>query len=330
VLSVLENLERVDAAMPWFFPVWVFLLGACVGSFLNVCIYRIPYAQSVVRPGSHCGCGAPIRWFDNIPVLSWLLLLGRARCCGRRFSVRYPVIELLTAALFAGSWLMHSPGVAIAGMVFLSLLIGAAFIDLDHMIIPDGFSMGGSVAGVVLSFLVPALHLAEWQQVGWFPVDSLRSGLHGISGALIGSGLLLWIGLLAEKMLRREAMGFGDVKLMGAIGAFCGWQGAIFAIFGGAVFGCVLYAIGLIWRGIFGNRTNGEGASGEAPEAGEAGAKVDGTTSRPAAFDGEAEAAPGEIPFGPSLAIGAALYFVWAHGWVDPYFRMLTAELATF
>ena len=239
-----------SAAFPWFFPSVAFVFGACIGSFLNVCIYRIPAGQSVVTPGSHCACGAPIKWYDNIPILSWFVLRGRARCCGRRFSFRYPFIETLTAVLFPACWLpFRSPAKALCGMLLCSALIAATFIDLDHMVIPDVFTLGLGVAGVVLSCALPALH---GRQHELFLIASLRSGIDGVIGLLVGSGLVLWIALLAEAVLKKEAMGFGDVKFVGAIGAFTGWQGAVFAVFGGAVIGTLWFALALLWHGLFG------------------------------------------------------------------------------
>ena len=154
----MESFEQVSHAFPWFFPLVAAVFGACIGSFLNVCIYRIPKDESVVRPGSHCGCGQPIAWYDNIPVFSWLILHGRARCCGRPFSIRYPAIELLTAGLFLACWLLFPPGKAVAGAVLCSIVICAIFIDHDHMIIPDVFTVGGAAAGVLLSMALPSLH----------------------------------------------------------------------------------------------------------------------------------------------------------------------------
>src|ERR1700690_1792567 len=110
-MNVISTFREVHLLMPWFFPTAAFLFGAIIGSFLNVCIHRIPAGQSIVRPGSHCACGAPIAWYDNIPILSWLLLRGRARCCGRPFSARYLLVEILTAALFLACWLrLSAPG----------------------------------------------------------------------------------------------------------------------------------------------------------------------------------------------------------------------------
>jgi leader peptidase (prepilin peptidase)/N-methyltransferase len=278
------------AAFPWFFPVCAFAVGACVGSFLNVVIYRVPKEESIVTPGSHCACGQPIKWHDNIPILSWLFLRGRARCCGRPFSFRYPFVELLTALLFVACWLTHPPAVAVCGAIFISCLVAATFIDLDHFIIPDVFTIGLGTFGVLLSFLVPALH---GQQSGYFLIDSLRAGGTSVVGLLIGSGVVLWIALLAETVLKKEAMGFGDVKFVGAIGAFCGWQGAVFSVFGGAVVGTLWFAVAMVWQKLSGK---------EAPVA-------------PPTESPEGEPAPlgfgVHVPFGPMLAIAGGLYFLF-------------------
>ncbi|MBL9189192.1 MAG: prepilin peptidase [Opitutaceae bacterium] len=284
---------EVSAAFPWFFPAVAFIFGACVGSFLNVVIYRLPKEQSVVTPGSHCGCGQPIRFYDNIPILSWLILRGRARCCGRAFSFRYPFVELLTGLLFTVCWLHFPPVVAVCGWIFVSCLVAATFIDLDHMIIPDVFTIGLGVLGVFIAALVPALH---GHDSGIYLVDALRGVRSALLGLLIGSGLVLWIALIAEVVLRKEAMGFGDVKFVGAIGAFCGWQGAVFTIFGGAVVGTVWFAIAWAWE-----KTTGRRAAAAPP------------SETP-----EGEAAPlgfgAHIPFGPMLAIAGGLYFLFFRG----------------
>jgi leader peptidase (prepilin peptidase)/N-methyltransferase len=281
------------AAFPWFFPTCAFVFGACIGSFLNVVIYRVPKDESVVSPGSHCGCGQPIRWYDNIPLFSWVLLRGRARCCGRPFSIRYPFVELLTAALFLVCWLRFPPAVAVAGWIFTSCLIAATFIDLDHMIIPDVFTLGLGVFGVLLSAAIPALH---GQHGEYFMLDSLRAMTASLQGLLIGSGLVLWIALLAEVILKKEAMGFGDVKFVGAIGAFCGWQGAVFAVFGGALIGTVWFALAFAWQKVTGKKSVAAPRA-ETPE-GE-----------------ETELAFGaHVPFGPMLAIAGALYFLFFRG----------------
>jgi len=298
----MSDYPQFAAAFPWFFPAVAGLFGAMVGSFLNVCVYRIPAEQSIVTPGSHCACGKPIAWYDNIPVLSWFILRGKARCCGRPYSFRYAFVELLTAALFLACWLLFPPAKAACGMLFVSVLIAATFIDLDHMIIPDVFTIGAGLLGVLLSFLVPALHDFHGNI---YVVDSLRSGTAALQGLLVGSGLVLWIALLAELALKKEAMGFGDVKFVGMIGAFCGWQGAVFSVFGGAVVGTVWFVVALLWQKLSGK-----------PAA-----------IAPPSETPEGEAAPlgfgMHVPFGPMLAIAGLLYFLVFHRWVAGYFASL-------
>jgi leader peptidase (prepilin peptidase)/N-methyltransferase len=279
---------------PGFAGAAAFIIGSCVGSFLNVVIGRVPAGESIVRPGSHCACGRPLAWRDKIPVLSWLLLRGRARCCGRPISARYPAVELLTAALFLASWELFPPAVAGCGCVFLGLLVCASFIDLDQLVIPDALSLGLAAAGLALSAMAPALH---GERSGYFALDAIRSAADAMIGLLVGSGIVLWIALIGDLLLKKEAMGFGDVKLAGGIGAFCGWRGALFAVFGGALVGTVWLAILLGW-----NKASGRRAAepGDRP---------------PSPF------LPGaRLPFGPMLAVAAALYFLVLHRWVDPWF----------
>ena len=309
------------------------VFGALIGSFLNVVIYRVPAGKSIVRPGSHCACGKPIAWYDNIPVLSWFILRGRARCCGRAYSFRYPFVELLTSALFLASWLKfapESPGKAVCGMLFIAVLICATFIDLDHMIIPDVFTIWAGVVGVVLAFAVPMLH---GQSHEIFLIASFRSGIDALLGLLVGSGLVLWIALLAEEVLKKEAMGFGDVKFVGMIGAFCGWQGAVCSIFGGALVGTVWFVFALIWQKVFaaketaGAKETDKDNDKENEKDKEAGvvAKDDGSA------DGVQESTSigfgVHVPFGPMLAIGALLYFLVADRWIAAYFVELNSLL---
>jgi leader peptidase (prepilin peptidase) / N-methyltransferase len=295
---MIDAYAALNEQFPWFFRVVAFLFGALVGSFLNVCIYRIPAEKSIVTPGSTCACGKRIAWHDNIPIVSWILLRGRARCCGRAFSIRYPGIELLTAVLFFLCWFFFPPLVALCGMIFCAILICATFIDFDHMIIPDRFTIGGAVIGVLLSILVPALHGFD---SGVMILDRLQAGLASVIGVLIGSAIVLWIALLSEVVLRKEAMGFGDVKFLGAIGAFTGWQGGIFAVFGGAVLGTIGLCLVLLLRPLFGRRE----PKAPAREQNE----------------GEADVAVGRmVPFGPMLALGGLLYFLFLAPWVDEYF----------
>lgn len=294
---------QFSAAFPWFFRTVAFVVGACIGSFLNVVIYRLPKEKSIVTPGSHCACGKPIAWYDNIPILSWLILRGRARCCGQAFSVRYPFVEFLTGTLFLVCWLHYPPLVALCGWVLVSALVAATFIDLDHFIIPDAFTYGLAVAGLALSVAVPALH--HQSATGMAGIAAMRSGFDALLGLLIGSSAVLWIALVAERILKKEAMGFGDVTFVGGIGTFCGWQGALFAIFGGSVVGVIWTAAELILRKITG-REKSVSLPTESPEGEEA-----------------AVGFGAHVPFGPMMAIAAALYFLFLRPWIDGWFADL-------
>ncbi|AWI08508.1 prepilin peptidase [Ereboglobus luteus] len=297
----LDN-ESLFTLLPWLSPALVFLVGACIGSFLNVCIYRVPAGKSVVRPGSHCACGKPIAWHDNIPILGWLILRGRARCCGARVSPRYPFVELLTAALFLACWLLFPPLKALCGMLMVSFLICGAFIDIDHFELPSVFTIGLGIAGIILSCLVPSLH---GQSHEIFAVAALRSGLLSLQGLLIGSAVILWIALVAEALLKKEAMGFGDVLLVGGIGAFCGWQGAVFSIFGGAFLGLLCVALVFAWNAVASKKIRVK--SLESPE------KEDELNRH------------SHIPFGPMLAAGGLVYFLLVHKWIDPVLSSINA-----
>lgn len=209
----------IDFTGPYFylFAVFAFCVGACIGSFLNVCIYRIPIDVSIVKPNSHCAaCGTPIPWYYNLPIISWFVLKGRAACCGVRIDRRYWIVEAFTAVLFLAIYLkFHDQGVGVmfAYAVMSAGLIIASGIDMDHFIIPDRFTLGGCVAGMVLSTLIPPLQ-GETTAFGGF-TESLR-------GAFI-AGLVLWVvAQLGSKVFKKEAMGMGDVKFIAAMGAFLG------------------------------------------------------------------------------------------------------------
>ena len=188
------------------------LLGACIGSFLNVCIVRLPEDRSIVFPGSHCvTCKAPILWYDNIPVLSYVLLRGRCRKCRTGISVVYPLVEIAAAALFVLFYVAF--GLTPAAFVYLGLslaLLVETVIDLRYQIIPDEITLPGIVLGFLASTMWPGLHDTS---VWWS--GALASGL----GIVAGGGFLYAAGTLAEKILKKEAMGGGDVKLLGFIGA---------------------------------------------------------------------------------------------------------------
>lgn len=212
--------------MDWQHPIFqlfVVLVGACVGSFLNVCIYRIPLEVDLVRRPSYCGaCGSPIPWKYNIPILGWFILKGRAHCCGTRIDARYWIVEALTAFLFWWIWNSHAMTPVFWIYIFVACgLIVASCIDLDYFIIPDRFTLGGCVAGFMVSMFYPQLHDQSTLWKGF--VESLR-------GAFIG-GLILWvIAKLGTWAFKREAMGLGDVKLLAAIGAFFGPWGAVYVL----------------------------------------------------------------------------------------------------
>lgn len=188
---------------------FVFILGAVVGSFLNVCIYRLPAGESVVHPRSRCpACSTPIRVADNIPLVSYLLLRGRCRACGAPFSPRYLLVEALTgggalAAALAFGFTLY----AVVAFAFTAALITVTFIDLDHQIIPDVISLPGIVIGLVLSL--------------WLPTPGWQSA---VIGMLAGGGVLWAIAAGYEWLTGREGMGGGDIKLLAMIGAFLGWK----------------------------------------------------------------------------------------------------------
>ena len=291
---MLENFEIISAELPGFIPVVIFIFGAVIGSFLNVCIYRIPNNHSVVKPPSSCACGERIPWNYNIPILSWFMLRGKAACCGNAFSLRYALLELLTGLIFVACWIQFSPFVALTGMLFVSLMIVGTFVDFDHMIIPDRVSIGGMILGVIGSFCVPELHGIDASNLE----GNLKSGLIAVTGAIVGAGLVYWIAILGELILRKPAMGEGDVKFLGCIGAFCGWQGALFGMFGGAVLGCLVLLPLIILGRIFGWQQT---------------VIVDENNTQ------ETVAFGTQVPFGPMLSLAGLIYFFGFSAYVDAY-----------
>ena len=206
---------------------WIYatLIGACVGSFLNVCVYRWPAELSVLKPRSRCPrCEQFIHWYDNIPIFSYLILRGRCRNCGERISAQYPAIELIVALIWLGAALRLGMTVeALRSAIFLTLLLGIALTDAREMVIPDQFSLGGTVLGLILA-AVPG---------GFAFKDALL-------GALLGYVLLWAVKLAAEKALRKPALGVGDIHMMAMVGAFLGPVGAIVTIFLGSLLGLVI------------------------------------------------------------------------------------------
>ena len=229
-----------------FALVFAGLFGACIGSFLNVVIWRLPRGESLAKEGSHCPkCGARIRWHDNVPVLGWILLRGRCRACRAGISPRYPIVEALTAALFVLVAMRHDPqqelSVAIAKAVVLAALVAIAFIDHDQRIIPDRIVKPGTVVGLAVAFLVtgwaPASFLADY---GNRHVAGL---LRALAGAVTGAGTLYVIRVVGHAILKKEVMGLGDVKLMAMVGAFTGPLETFLVLFLGSLSGAILGGI---------------------------------------------------------------------------------------
>lgn len=217
------------------------LFGLLIGSFLNVCIYRMPRDLSVVRPRSACpGCGTTIAAYDNIPVLSWILLRGRCRHCGEEISWLYPAIELLTGAFFFLGVLTLGPTLAaLKFCLFAAIQITLIFTDLSERILPDEFTLGGALLGMCLAwfvFIPPNL-------VGFLlPDDASARAIslaESASGSFLLAGLLWSIGALYHKVRGREGLGFGDVKMVGCIGAFLGLGPALLTVALGSILGSV-------------------------------------------------------------------------------------------
>jgi leader peptidase (prepilin peptidase)/N-methyltransferase len=219
---------------------FAFIIGACVGSFLNVCIYRMPLAgRSVMRPTfSFCfSCGCTLAWYDNLPLLSYLWLMGRCRRCGAVYSSRYFWIEMLCGAAYLGLFLIFGPSLSfLVTAIYFSLLVVVTFTDLDEYIIPDEISLGGFIAGLVLSVIVWLGPSAASPFVAGLPV---RSPWQALLGAAAGAGGLYLIGWIGTKIFRKEAMGFGDVKLLGMMGTFIGPVNVVLTVFLASCIGAV-------------------------------------------------------------------------------------------
>jgi len=218
--------------------IFLFCLGAVVGSFLNVCIYRMPRKESIIRPGSHCPhCQKKLSWYDNVPFLSYIFLKRRCRHCGRKIAFRYFVVELLTAGIFL---LLHYYfGLSLLFWIYTALcssLIVVSFIDIDIREIPDEIDLSGIVIGLLLSFIFPQLQEAALHKLALW-----RSFL----GILAGGGSIFLTGLIGDAIFKKESMGGGDVKLMAMVGAFIGWKLAILTFFIAPFFGA---AVGIVLK----------------------------------------------------------------------------------
>jgi leader peptidase (prepilin peptidase)/N-methyltransferase len=245
----------------------VFVFGALIGSFLNVCIYRIPKEKSVVTPPSTCpSCGTGIKFYDNIPILSYIILRGRCRNCKAEFSARYPFVEFINAALYIAvlySFGYASPWALLAYFFFVSTLMVIFFIDLDHQIIPNSITFPGMPIAVILGATI-------------LPDPFLRDNLLGFRdaaiGFLAGGGFFYLTAVFGRAILKKEAMGMGDVKMMAMVGGLLGWKAVILTTFMGSLLGSII-GVSLIM------------AKGR-----EWGAR---------------------IPFGPYLALGALVSLLW-------------------
>lgn len=218
--------------------IFLFCLGAVLGSFLNVCIYRLPRKESIIRPGSHCpSCQHKIAWYDNIPLLSYILLKARCRHCPARISWRYFLVELLSAGLLL--LLFHYFGLSLFFWIYAALalsLIVVSFIDIAIQEIPDEISLCGIAIGLILSLVFPQLH------------DTAIRGLalwRSFLGILAGGGSIYITGLIGNAIFRKESMGGGDVKLMAMIGAFIGYKAVLLTFFLAPFFGA---AVGIVLK----------------------------------------------------------------------------------
>lgn len=210
---------------PMALGITAFIFSACIGSFLNVVIHRLPAGQSLSRPGSHCPrCQAPVKWYDNIPILSYAILRARCRHCRGSIHWRYPLVEFITGILGAAVFLVFGQSwIALIYFAFTAVLIAVSFIDIDHRIIPDRITYPGIPIAIVCG--------------GWFGELS-PSG--AILGALVGGGFLYLVSWLYFKVKQQQGIGMGDVKLMAMVGGLLGWKGVLFTIFFGSAAGTTI------------------------------------------------------------------------------------------
>jgi len=289
---------------PWLLRTFAVLFGLVWGSFLNVVIARMPKDESVVTPGSHCVCGKPIKGYDNIPILSWILLRGRARCCGAKISIRYPLVEAIGGALTLAIIemdVLSAPvdahlgpllGRAAADIVLSLGLVAAAFIDFDHMYLPDPITLGGTALAIVTSALFRP-------EVGW---------QRSLLGATIGfAGIYLPFIVLYRVLRGRQGMGMGDAKLQALVGAWFGWPGVLFTLFAGSIQGTVA---SLVIYARHGKIEEPASIVAEREEAMAAGEPLD-PEADPVALPPEPGLGAARIAFGPFLILAALEYLVF-------------------
>lgn len=275
----LSDLESLRAAQPALWAMAAGLVGLCVGSFLNVCAHRLPRGESVVTPGSRCACGKPIPAWLNLPLLGWLMLRGRARCCGAPLSLRYPLLELAGGLALAAAWYWLPADRALAASVLLPLLLLLAACDIDSMTVPDAPNFLLVVSGLAFSAALPSLHGVEPHRI---PLADHLAGLgHGLLGVAVGTAVTWWVRTLGTVWRGKEAMGEADILLVAGVGAFGGWEGALFCFFAGSVIGLLLVLPRLVLSRIRGS---------QAPEV---------------------------VPFVPALALAGAIWFFRGPALVD-------------
>ncbi len=212
------------AAEDWVFAIFAAGMGAAVGSFLNVVIYRLPLRMSLAWPASACpSCKRPLSWYENIPIVSYTLLGGKCRTCRTPLTIRYPIVELLCALMFLGAWWLYGPTLLLASRLLLGCALIALFaIDLEHYILPDAITLAGIGVGFALSFFT---------EPGW---------LSSVIGILIGGGFLWAIAEGYYRIRHEEGMGFGDVKMLAMVGAFLGWKLTIVTMIMASISGSVV------------------------------------------------------------------------------------------
>jgi leader peptidase (prepilin peptidase)/N-methyltransferase len=235
----------------------MFAFGLAFGSFLNVCIYRLPRGLSVVLPESACpNCKVPIRFYDNVPVVSWVILRGRCRSCGSSITPRYVIVELLTGAIFLGCYAHFGLTLAtVKYCIFGFLLLGLILTDAETFLLPDKMTLTGLAIGLWFSLIVPVKDLASQLLPGMIPSSHLPDTWHLLSladsllGAIVGASFIYGAGAIYLRARGVEGMGFGDVKLMAMIGAFFGIKLTIFTIFAGSIAGSLfgLWTILAVW-----------------------------------------------------------------------------------
>jgi len=226
-----------------------FILGLIIGSFLNVCIYRLPREESIVYPGSHCtSCKKSISFYHNIPILSYIFLGGRCSHCNSKISFSYPLVEILSGLLFVATlWKFGMILDTLFYLLFISGLIVITFVDLKHMIIPNVITYPGILVGILYNALTTnwqnSLELVSNFSFGFQNFFELLNEvpiLDSLFGVILGGGILLLIAYTYEIIRKRQGMGMGDVKLLALIGAFLGWQGVFFVIFLSSILGSIV------------------------------------------------------------------------------------------